>query len=180
MSTDTVNIPRVWIGCLNCYNDGRLVGDWFDASEAEDVTLDDIHTAENKDDIYCEELWVFNHENLPIKGETDPKDVIPWANAYDELKDNDLWPSYCAWIDSGSHSVAADGTGDVSDFIQAYQGHYDSFREFADDFVESVGILSGVSEEVFRYFDYTSFAKDLECDYTVHDAPSGVYIYRNN
>src|SRR5699024_4932757 len=138
VSTDTANIPHVWIGCLNCYNNGRLVGYWFDASDAEDVALDDIHTEENKVDTYCEELWVFDHENLPIKGETDPKDVIPWANAYEELKDNDLWPSYCdlwpaycAWIDSGVYSAAADGTGLVSDFIQAYQGHYDSFREFA-------------------------------------------------
>lgn len=35
-STDTT--PRVWVGCLACYNAGRLVGDWHDASDADEVT----------------------------------------------------------------------------------------------------------------------------------------------
>ena len=29
-------MPRVWIGCLACYNEGNLVGDWFDADVADD------------------------------------------------------------------------------------------------------------------------------------------------
>ena len=29
--TNTDTTPRAWIGCLACYNDGRLVGDWVDA-----------------------------------------------------------------------------------------------------------------------------------------------------
>ncbi len=28
--------PRVWVGCLGCYNAGVLVGAWVDAAEAED------------------------------------------------------------------------------------------------------------------------------------------------
>lgn len=27
--------PRVWLGCLSCYANGRLVGDWYDAIEAD-------------------------------------------------------------------------------------------------------------------------------------------------
>ena len=35
-TTDTT--PRVWIGCLACYNEGRLVGDWYDAITADEIT----------------------------------------------------------------------------------------------------------------------------------------------
>ncbi|MDY5128644.1 hypothetical protein R6G69_01350 [Actinotignum urinale] len=28
-STITVTAPRVWPACLNCYNNGRLVGQWL-------------------------------------------------------------------------------------------------------------------------------------------------------
>ena len=35
-TTDTT--PRAWIGCLACYNEGRLVGDWYDAINAAEVT----------------------------------------------------------------------------------------------------------------------------------------------
>ena len=29
--TNTDTRPRAWIGCLACYNNARLVGEWFDA-----------------------------------------------------------------------------------------------------------------------------------------------------
>ena len=30
--------PRVFIACLRCYNDGALIGHWFDAIDADEVT----------------------------------------------------------------------------------------------------------------------------------------------
>lgn len=39
MATTAISTtPRAWIGCLACYNEGRLVGDWFDAVTADEVT----------------------------------------------------------------------------------------------------------------------------------------------
>lgn len=32
----TTVIPRVWMGCLHCYNDGRLIGAWYDCSDLAD------------------------------------------------------------------------------------------------------------------------------------------------
>ena len=31
----TTTEPAVWIGCLACYNAGRLTGDWYQATEAD-------------------------------------------------------------------------------------------------------------------------------------------------
>ena len=42
MSAAVVTEPRVWIGCLACYNSGQLVGHWYPATEAGDVDLDSI------------------------------------------------------------------------------------------------------------------------------------------
>lgn len=36
MTTIAATDARVWITCLACYNDGRLVGDWFPAEDAEE------------------------------------------------------------------------------------------------------------------------------------------------
>ena len=33
--TNTDTTPRAWIGCLACYNNARLVGEWFDAETAD-------------------------------------------------------------------------------------------------------------------------------------------------
>ena len=48
--TNTDITPRAWIGCLACYNNARLVGEWFDAETADlmatvaekGTTLDDV------------------------------------------------------------------------------------------------------------------------------------------
>ena len=34
--------PRVWVGCLGCYNAGRLVGRWVDAEDAADLSPEDV------------------------------------------------------------------------------------------------------------------------------------------
>jgi hypothetical protein len=36
MDTKATEVPRAWVGCLACYNDGRLVGSWMDGEEAGD------------------------------------------------------------------------------------------------------------------------------------------------
>jgi hypothetical protein len=43
MSTTTTTEPAVWIGCLACYNAGRLVGAWFPADGAGDITTQQVH-----------------------------------------------------------------------------------------------------------------------------------------
>ena len=43
------NKPSVWIGCLGCYNEGRLVGEWYELDEATEVTFEDVHNAARLD-----------------------------------------------------------------------------------------------------------------------------------
>src|SRR5436305_14737423 len=93
---------RAWIGCLACYNEGRLVGEWYDADEASDVTIERVHqdggallTGLGTADAYRwspggddapepealvdnhEEIWVFDHEGFGglIDGECSPYTV---------------------------------------------------------------------------------------------------------
>jgi len=75
---DTNNLdstPRVWIGCLHCYNAGRLVGEWFDAVDADEATLADVHRDAGGSCVGCDELWCFNDENLPVRGEMGPNEA---------------------------------------------------------------------------------------------------------
>lgn len=176
-STPAIDEPRVWIGCLACYNEGRLRGDWFSAAEAADVTPRQIHGGRATSH---EELWVFDHDNIPVDGEFAPMDATGWAEVYDEVG-SEQWPAICAWVRSGSY--VAQGDTDlpcVGDFEEAYCGNWSSFREYSDQYVEDTGMLDGVPEEVSRYFDYAAFARDLEMDHSVEpDGHGGVYIFRS-
>ena len=129
-ATDTT--PRAWIGCLSCYNEGRLVGDWFDAATADEVTLADVHEGSGLGYAECEELWVFDHENIPVRGDLDPLTAAEWGRVYTEVGP-EHWPALCAWVESGDY--VAEGDTDlpsISDFKEHYCGRWDTFVEYAE------------------------------------------------
>ena len=177
-ATDTT--PRAWIGCLHHYNSGYLVGHWFDAATADEVTLADVHEGSGLDCAECEELWVFDHENIPVRGEMDPLTAGAWGRRLAEV-DEDLRPALCAWVESGDY--VAEGTGElpsISDFEEQYVGSWDSFREYAEQLADDIGLLDGVPEEIARYFAWQAWSRDLAFDYSTYDDPEGgVFVFRD-
>ena len=175
----TGTIPSAWIGCLACYNEGRLVGDWFNAATADEVTTYDVHGAHSRADSH-DELWVFDHENIPVRGEMDPITAAAWGRCLAKV-DEQLRPALCAWVESGDY--VAEGTGDlpsVSDFEERYCGDWDSFREYAEQLSADIGLLADVPEEIANYFDWSAWTRDLAMDYSVYDDPEGgVFVFRD-
>lgn len=172
-----VDEPRVWIGCLACYNEGRLRGDWYDCAEAADVTPRQIHGGRPTSH---EELWVFDHDNIPVDGEFAPMDATGWAEVYDEVGETQ-WPAICAWVRSGSYTAQGDtDLPVVSDFEEAFTGEWDSFRAFAFQLADDIDLFDGLAEDhvAVRYFGWDSWIRDLETDYVVERAPGGgVYVF---
>ena len=171
--TDTT--PRAWIGCLACYNSGHLIGEWFDAATADEVTIYDVHGDSRADS--HEELWVMDHENIPVKGEMSPADAAAWGRVYEEA--DEQWPALCAWVESGSYVAEGDGEEALSDFEDAYLGHWESFEDYAQQLADDIGLLADVPEAIANYFDWDAWTRDLASDYTTHDSPEGgVFVFR--
>ena len=99
---------------------------------------------------------------------------------FDEV-DEHLRPALCAWVESGDY--VAEGTGDlpsISDFVERYQGHWDTFAEYAEQLADDIGLLAGVPEEIARYFDWRAWSRDLAFDYSTYDDPEGgVFVFRD-
>lgn len=173
LSTHSPVRPSVWIGCLACYNAGKLVGNWYLAEEAGDITPEDIHDDKTDHD----ELWVFDHEGFPEgTGEMSPVDAVPWGELFTDLQNEDLWEPLIKWYENGSHVECVDGTPDYSSFFDHYQGHYSSFGDFLNDYIEE--LHRDWPEEAVRYFDYDKYERDALFDYTVLDASDGgVYVF---
>ena len=177
MSTDCT--PTVWLGCLACYNAGRLVGAWDPATDAATVTPSQLHGRELPEDVH-EELWVFDHEHLPVDGELDPLTAARWGELYDELDSPELWPAFCAWVRSGDFVEDGDGLPSLSDFTERYAGTWDSFLDYAHQLAEDCQVFDGVPEDLRQYVDIRAWARDIEAHYTVENAPDGaVYVFRS-
>lgn len=192
MTMMTVTEPSVWIGCLACYNDGRLVGEWFPAESAGDVTTQQVHDVGNGptvnaggyvgmgwDESPHEELWIFDHEGMPIRGECSPMEAQKWGELIDSV---DEWQrsAFLAWVANGDYCHGGDGMPDVSDFEDSYAGEWDSFREYAENLADDIGLLSEVPDELAAYFDWDAWTRDLAFDYSTATAPNGgVYVFRS-
>lgn len=62
-STDTT--PRVWTSSFGAYNEGYLIGEWFDATEAADVTAKQLFEGTPYRWTGDEELHCFDTECIP-------------------------------------------------------------------------------------------------------------------
>ena len=167
---------KAWVGCLACYSNGELVGEWFDAAEAADVTLDVLHL-EHPLTEGCEELWCFDVDGLPVSEEMDPMTAAKWGNLLNSV-DEKLLSSFHAWIEAGAVSYDSDGMPDPQAFEDAFVDVYADFREYSDRLADET-LLFDVSDDVRRYFDYEAFARDLSMDYIVEPLPDGnVAVFR--
>ena len=175
MIAQTTVRPSVWIGCLACYNQGLLNGQWFQAEEAGEVTPEDLHGTPTDH----EELWCFDHEGFPTgTSEMSPDTAQLWGEVFDEIGE-EQWPALLAWIETGCYVACGDTLPSTSDFRERYCGCWDSFEDYATQLAEDICLMDGWPEEAKRYFNWKSWIQDLEYEYTVTNAPDGgVFIYR--
>lgn len=181
-TTETDDKPRAWVGCLACYNDGALVGHWFDAVDCDEVDLAMVHNGSGRSYGACEEMYVLDHELIPVQREMSLPEAAEWGRLHDEVG-SEQWGALCAWVSSGSY--VAEGDSDlpvVSDFEERYAGRWESFREYAEDLADQTGLTAGWSETAQSYFNWDSWTRDLAFDYVVVAAPGpdyGVYVFRS-
>ncbi|MEJ9078409.1 antirestriction protein ArdA [Gordonia malaquae] len=173
--------PRAWFGCLNCYNNARLVGHWFDATDAADVDLAAVHLGSGVAwrRAGCEEILALDLDGeWPIRAEIDTVTAGKWADLCEEIGSTQ-WPAFCALARS-EHMTDPDDV-DVQAFTDRCRGEWESFEDYAQDCVENVGEQSAWPEEARRYFDLARYARDLRHGYTVEDAPNGgVFVYSDS
>lgn len=158
MTTTAAATPAIYVGTYAKYNNGSIKGAW--------LSLDDYA---NKEEFIeaCLELH---------KDEEDPELMFQdWENIPGDLVsecsvDASLWDLMAVYDTYGKDAVDAYvsifGEWDVASFEERYQGEHKSDEDFAQEFIDSTGMLSDVPDSIARYFDYQAFARDLMFDYS--------------
>lgn len=174
--------PRAWIGCLTCYNHGDLVGNWFPATKAAGATIAGVHADHDVNHRIrgCDELWVFDHEHIPVRGEMDPLRAAEWGARITEVPAEQR-AAFIAWARTDHRVLDAENLPVISAFNERYCGTWETFLEYAEHLVEKLGVLDGASDEARRYFDYDAYAHDISYDYTTIacDDGDGIHIFRD-
>jgi len=169
---------RVWVGCLRCYNAGSLIGEWFDASEAGEVTTETIHphlhgqaNALGHEEIWCFDIEGFGHWNH----EMSPCEATAKDAALTEICDRTGAPAdaVLAWA-----SNTGNGHEDLDGFEDDWHGEHDS----AEDFVQEMAEQCHTEEDLgpfAAYIDWERVARDWGFDgWHFHETGSGsVYVF---
>ena len=176
------NEPAVWLGCQSCYTNGRLVGRWIPAADAEDTTIDEVHRGSGIDPAAagCEELAIFDYEHLPVPAQhraTHPTISRAHAAFYGRVAD-DLdaltWEALCLWVESGHASEGDDSDPvDIDAFTDAYLGYYSSFNDYVEEDLNMEVSTDSVPEPYLSYFDLDAYAEDVKHNHYVGDAAGG-------
>tara|TARA_R100000234_G_C4954115_1_gene158773 strand:+ start:241 stop:819 length:579 start_codon:yes stop_codon:yes gene_type:complete len=164
----------IYVACLSSYNNGILHGKWIKLL--------------TKKPYQDEEVWEFDKNyiqdeiNSMLKSSKMPNSE-EWAiHDYDNFIDLGEYPSIDE-IENYMYAIEKHGYEVVKGFKEMYPSEdisslddrtyhtgYASFKEYAEQHADAC-LLSSYSQDsaILRYFDYESYAKDLEYDYSVYE-----------
>jgi antirestriction protein len=174
--------PRIYVASLSDYNAGRLHGAWLDAAQAPEALLADISTMLAASPIPEAEEWaIHDYEAFAgvRLGEYESIDNVSKI----ALGIAEHGAAYGAWAEYLGRS----DWEDLERFEDCYQGRWESLTDYAEDFLEALGlpqiIEQAVPEELQPYvqIDAEAFGRDMSYNgdvYVVEDDPAGgIFIF---
>lgn len=178
----------VWVSTFGLYNEGYLIGEWVEAAEApETIEAFAALCAERGRPLPVEalrvigkELWCFDTENAPIRGEMSPSDARAIAEAIEGADiGGDELPAFLAVARNEHASTAADIERIAREWCDTFAG-YQTAEDYAAELVDGMG--DALPEWCAPYFDMEAFARDLQLggDITELQTAEGVtFVIRN-
>ncbi len=156
--------PAVYVGTYGKYNSGSLRGAWLDLTTFADydeflAVCRFLHRDEVSPEFMAQDFTDFPREFYTegFMSEREFDVIQEFANLDDD--EREAFEVYVAAFGSSRDDVSI-----FDNFREAYQGKWDSEKDFAEFIVDECGMLHGTPDFVKNYFDYEAFARDLFID----------------
>jgi antirestriction protein len=150
---------KIWVGNLGKYNEGELVGEWFDLP----VSMDEITEAIGINEEY-EEMFIADYEAPFSIGEYDSIDNLNEIAEKMQGMDEDEIKAVSELVDNGIVSDFFEGLDELENviFYHDCQDMEDVAHSWIHDHIGD--IENAVGDRASFYFDYDSLKRDLEID----------------
>ena len=160
---EDLDTPEVFVDCVDCRRKGIVTAKWVMITDIEGIKPGDI----------CS---IREHKNLEISDADGDLEIAPrtieeasqWGKAYSKAKEDGNGKPFQAWV----NECGICDPKEALEFENRYQGEYDSWEDFASEYAYQ----SDGSELLREYFDYDSFARDLELNCEVEKTADGVIV----
>ncbi len=168
-STDDTT-PRIYVASLADYNSGRLHGRWIDCDQDVDIIRQEIQDmlAESREPI-AEEWAIHDFEGFGGVRLNESEDIARVAKLAEMIAEHRELITH-----------VLDYCGEDDDLEEArrkmeedYLGEWDSLEEWAEDYLDSNGLLEKVPQEFRCYIDFKRYGEDYELN-------GGIFTIRLN
>jgi|TARA_R100000482_G_scaffold110922_1_gene53240 antirestriction protein len=163
---------KIYVASLGAYNNGRMVGDWLTPSDYSD--FEKFNNAIQVATEYADEVAVHDYDGIDMSNEyPDFENLYEFCKALED-----------SWLDNEVIIAYAEDTGEeldaelVANAEDNFVGIYSTFKDYAEEWADEQLVFQ--DDFLKRYFDYESFARDLEYDYIVCNVSNyNVAIFSN-
>ena len=191
-TTTALDEPAIWLGCLNCYNNGRLNGKWITAEQAAEPeaaeTLNGLATLETTTGLtdlditgnyttnrcrkcFGDEFDVMDYQLIPKCCAT-AKEFYENAEQLAELHNNGELEALTLL----NSNLVMSSLDELIEYHQDnYQGEYNTMNDFAEHLIDE-GVIEIPATMPAHWVDIDAIARDLEHD---HFKISG-HVWRNS
>lgn len=176
--SDETDTLRVWVGCLACYNAGKLRGEWVDAIDADEMTPERLHGRATSH----EELWCLDTDDPwhIIPGECSPMDAARYGRMVEAIQaDGYDVGAVVAWRDNGEPLDEWDAPTRER-FEDSYAGEYHSGSDYAEVLAGELDLIPADNAWPAYCVDWDRAWHELSTDgyWTAPVPGGGVYIFR--
>ncbi|MGE3263127.1 MAG: antirestriction protein ArdA [Bacteriovoracia bacterium] len=175
-----MNTIRIYVACLASYNAGTLFGKWIDANQsAEEIHADISAMLRGSPEAGAEEWAVHDYEGFGEISLSEWPDIFRVSTLARLLEEHG--DAFSLWY-TNQDGQNVDLEEVEEKFLEQWQGAHDSKEAFADYLLDSTGQLSELPEFARRYFNFESYARDLELsgDYSFVRANGQVYAFSSH
>lgn len=171
--------PKIYVACLASYNAGQLHGEWiFADQEPQEIQAEIQSMLEKSPESLAEEWAVHDYEgfgSISLGEWPSIERVSTLAKLIAEQGEPfTLW-----YQNQDGDNFDSSELGEM--FLEQWQGTFESETDFAYKLLEETGQLSELPGWAQNYFDYESYARDLnlggDFSFTRHNCQT--YVFRN-
>jgi antirestriction protein len=175
-TTTALDEPAIWLGCLSCYNNGRLNGKWITAEQAAEPeaakTLNGLATlktvgsyiASRCRKCFGDEFDVMDYQLIPKSCAT-AKEFYKNAEQLAELHNDDKL-GLLVILAGALDPAGLMSLDELAEYHEnCYYGEHDTDTAFAEHYADEVGDTASVPEHMRNYIDYEYYARELLYDF---------------
>ena len=162
-------MARVWIVSLADYNVSRLIGEWCDATDADELhkCVARVLAAGREGG---EEYAIHDYDGFPAG-------LVSKLGEYPDLDELAAWGAFLEGIESRYNLDAVQGWFDIGGdepdmdrFEEQYRGTWDSAAEYVEQFCEDVGLVPDNMPGFLRSaIDWEKVAHDFDCGGDIYE-----------